>query len=210
MKKILVCFSFLLLSLIAFSQQVDTVIHTPIYTSYFNYQLHEPLIVTYDLFHGGGSCSRASDRFITDGLIESAAASDYAGNNYDEGHLADSKDFAFDCIKQAQTFRFYNCVPQKAKLNRGIWKHFETLIRKESQTDSLFIICGSFFGTKTIGANKIAVPDQCWKIVYNKHSKKIIHSLIFPNDDSDSFQIMDISELKQLIKEHYPFFTFTF
>lgn len=115
------------------AQKIDTVISTKIYTSYFSYQLHEPLYVVYSLSHGGGNCDRSADHFITGNLPHSATAKDYARNGYDEGHLANSKDFAYDCPSQELTFRFYNCVPQTPKLNRGIWKELETLVRNESQ-----------------------------------------------------------------------------
>ena len=48
------------------------------------------------------------------------------------------------------TFRFYNALPQTPKLNRGIWKHYETEIRKLSQNDSILIITGSIFSNKKI------------------------------------------------------------
>jgi len=210
MNKILFCCLFLVISIMVFSQQVDTIIHETNYTSYYNYKLHEPLIVTYTLYHGGGTCNRSDDRFITNGLPNSATAADYSGSDYDEGHLANSKDFAYDCNKQQATFRFYNCVPQTPKLNRGIWKHYETLIREQSNSENLYIVCGSFFGTKTIGSNRIAVPDKCWKIVYSMDKKKVIYSLIFPNDNSDKYHDIDFVQLKGLVTEHYSFFKFTF
>ena len=76
------------------AQSVDTVIKTTGYTSYFNYTLHEPLYVAYKLYKGGGDCDRAGDVFTTGGLIGSATAADYKAGRYDEGHLANSKDFA--------------------------------------------------------------------------------------------------------------------
>ena len=177
--------------------QVDTVIHEPNYTSYFSYQLHEPLYVVYKLYHGGGNCSRAGDRFKTDGLPNSATPADYKGNGFDEGHLANSKDFAYDCALQEATFRFFNCVPQSPSLNRGIWKQYETTVRKESQDDSLLIICGSIFGDKKIGPDSIAVPDYCWKIVYSLTDNHLVHCLIFPNDNSNSVESIDVEELEK-------------
>lgn len=203
MKKIFEASGWIILFLFLFgsvrAQSIDTVIHTDIYTSYFNYQLHEPLFVSYQLFKGGGDCSRAGMTFKTGGLIHSATEKDYAHNGYDEGHLVDAADFSFDCKKEEETFRFYNCVPQTPRLNRGIWKTYETSIRKLSQTDSLYIIAGSIFGTKTIGLNKIAVPDYCWKVVYSLSTKKVIECLIFPNDNSDSVRSIDLQELKRKI-----------
>jgi endonuclease G len=188
---------YLFIGLNAKGQEIDTVIRNDIYTSYFSYQLHEPLYVVYKLYQGGGDCSRKAFHFKTGNLEYSARPKDYKSSGYDEGHLADAKDFAYDCEKEEETFRFYNCVPQTKKLNRGIWKHFETEIRKESQDDSLLIICGSIFSSKAIGEDNIAVPDYCWKIVFSLTTKEIIRCLIFPNDDSDLYDNISIEELKK-------------
>ena len=187
---ILLCFK-------ATAQSVDTVIVTTAYTSYFNYDLHEPLYVSYKLFHGGGECSRKGDRFTTDGLVQSATGADYKGGGYDEGHLANSKDFAYDCDLQRSTFHFYNCVPQTRALNRGIWKVWETVIRRESQTDSLEIYCGSIFSDKKL--HNIAIPDQCWKVVYSLSTGEILQCMIFDNDNSNSFKDILIDDLKKLL-----------
>jgi len=200
-KKILIIFlAFLLLTIFCaplFSQvKADTIIRTPIYTSYFNYSLHEPLYVVYPLYKGGGDCDRAGDVFKTDSLPYSATANDYAHNGYDEGHFANAEDFAFNCALQRMTFRFYNCTPQTPALNRGVWKQLETLVRKESQTDSLLIICGNIFGHKKIGKNKIAVPSFCYKIVYSLTTHKIIHCRLFPNDNSDIFKDVDLKYIQ--------------
>jgi DNA/RNA endonuclease G (NUC1) len=71
------------------------------------------------------------------------------------------------------------------KLNRGIWKTWETKVRKESKTKHLLIVCGGIFGNKTIG-DGVAVPDYCWKIVYDEETNKLLYCLLFPNDKSDS------------------------
>lgn len=182
------------------AQQVDTVIEKGVYTSYFSYQLHEPLYVTYKLYQGGGTCSRASFRFIADGLPNSATARDYRKNGYDIGHMANAADFAGDCKKEELTFRFYNALPQTAKLNRGVWKSLETTIRKESQTDSLLIMCGGIFGDKTIGPGKIAVPDFCWKVVRSLTTGQVTHCMIFPNDNSNTYEDIEPEELAKRLQ----------
>ena len=179
------------------SQTIDTIIVNDVYYSYYSYELHNPLYVSYKLYQGGGDCDRKAYHFKTNNLPNSATAADYKGSGYDEGHLADAKDFASDCIREEETFRFYNCVPQTPKLNRGIWKHFETEIRKASQNDSLQIICGSIFGNRTLGSNNIAIPDYCWKVVFSISTKKKLFSFLCPNDDSDSYQTIEIDELKK-------------
>ena len=201
MKQLLFIIS-LILTKCSFGQKIDTIIHAPNYTSYYSYQLHEPIFVTYSLFKGGGTCSRDKDRFITDNLPNSATAKDYEGSGFDEGHECNSKDFAYDCKLQEQTFRFYNCVPQTPRLNRGIWKQWETTIRKESQHDTIQIICGNIFGSKTIG-NHIAVPSYCWKVT--KVHDKIIHCLLFPNDNSNTYRTVKVDSLRSIYKCVVPF-----
>jgi endonuclease G len=188
------------ISLHAQGQQVDTVIRNDIYTSYFCYRLHEPLYVVYKLYRAAGDCDRSAFHFKTADLPYSASPADYKGNGFDEGHLADAKDFATDCEKEEETFRFYNCVPQTPRLNRGIWKHFETEIRKESQTDSLLVICGAIFSTRMMGIDNIAIPDYCWKITYSLTTHQLTHCMLFPNDDSDAYSDIDIESLKKQLK----------
>ena len=114
--------------------------------------------------------------------------------------MADAKDFSFDCIKEELTFRFYNCLPQTANLNRGIWKEWETTIRKESQKDSLQIICGGVFSNTMIG-NKVYVPIYCWKIVYSLTTNQPKYILWFTNTMTDNTVIIldTLDELKKLI-----------
>lgn len=179
--------------------KVDTVLDKGIYKSYFSLQLKQPLYVTYNLHKGGGDCDREVENFdfFVDGFKESADNDDYAGSGFDKGHLCNAEDFAFDCEQEELTFRYYNCVPQTVKMNRGIWKRWETDIRQLSQQKKLFIIAGSIYGKKKLGNDKIGVPTHCYKIVANANTNKIIHILVFPNNKSNTFQIVSLTELKQ-------------
>src|SRR5436853_110152 len=76
-------------------QQVDTVIKTGIYKSYFCYSLKEPLYVTYTLYKGGGGCDRDEQGFNFKKCgVQTASDADYSGSGYDKGHLANAEDFA--------------------------------------------------------------------------------------------------------------------
>lgn len=176
--------------------KVDTVFNEGFYKSYFNKSLKVPLYCTDSLYQGGGTCSRKGMYFT--GNYLTATSKDYAASGYDEGHLVDAKDYAFDCVKEKTTFKFYNALPQTPALNRGIWKHYETLIRKLSQTTHLFIIAGGIFNTnKTIG-NGVAVPDLCYKIVYD-NTGKLLYCLLFPNDNSQSVKSISIDDLNEIL-----------
>lgn len=196
MKKIL--FLLLLVPTLLFSQTIDTIIKTPIYTSYFSYSVKEPLYVTGTIYKVGGKLPRTGLIFKTGGLKYSATASDYAHNGYDEGHMFPNIYYAFDAIKQESTFRFYNALPQTPNLNRGIWKHLESDLLKLSQTDSLFIITGGYQFDKKIGT--IGVPAYCFKIVKDL-KLKTIKCYIFTNTDNATEQEITIPEL--LLKLNY-------
>jgi len=191
-----------------FAQSIDTKITTPIYTSYFSYKTHTPLFVSYILYHGGGDCSRKKMRFTTNGLKESATEKDYKHSGYDIGHLANAEDFANDCKNEKQTFYFLNALPQTPKLNRGCWKHIETEVRKESQTDSLLIICGGYNFKEKVG--EMLIPIICFKVIKNLKTNKVV-CYKFPNDNSDTYQEIELNVLLQelpfskLIEKEYHF-----
>jgi len=176
---------------IAFSQ---IIVDKGIYKTNFSNAYHEPRYISYTLYQGGGDCNRKKFRFKNDEPeIECATDADYKGSNYDKGHLANAEDFAFDCVKDELTFRYYNCLPQTANLNRGIWKTNETQIREWSQTDSLYIICGGFFGNRKIG--KITVPSYCWKVVQSISSKEVLFCGWFSNTSKATLEEITVSEL---------------
>jgi endonuclease G len=179
-----------------FAQPIDTIVNKQVYRSYYNFKMKSPLYVVYYLYKGGGDCSRKNLRFVSE--YRTALNSDYVKSGYQRGHLVNAEDFAFDCEKERCTFSYYNCIPQHPKLNMGSWKSWETTIRNESQKDQLKIYTGGIFGNLRIG-NGVAVPDYCWKVVYNTRTKLIMHALLFKNDASQSVQRITISQLKQLL-----------
>ncbi|HWB25837.1 MAG TPA: DNA/RNA non-specific endonuclease [Chitinophagaceae bacterium] len=187
---------------ITYTYKADKVITNQVYTAYFNYTLHEPLYVAYKLYHGGGDCKRTHMHFKTGDLENSATVDDYKHSLFDEGHLCPAEDEAFDCDREELTFRFYNCLPQTPKLNRGIWKVWETQVRNESQDDSLLVLCGGIFGDRRIG--DAAVPDYCWKLVYSLSNRKVMHCILFPNDDSDDAEDVPVDSL--LRRVGYPLY----
>lgn len=200
MKKTTIITAILLFAISAVAQtKIDTVITTVAYKSYFCKAIKEPLYVSYKLYKGGGDCDRAGFRFKNDTRLSTATQKDYAATGYDQGHLANAEDFASDCVKDEATFRFYNCLPQTANLNRGIWKKWETEIRKESQTDSLLIMCGGTFETKKIIGDGVWVPTHCWKIVKSLSKNKVLHCLYFTNTENAECKEIKLEELKKLV-----------
>ncbi|MDB5003203.1 MAG: hypothetical protein JWQ34_1428 [Mucilaginibacter sp.] len=179
-----------------FTEQVDTVVNMGNYTSHYSYALKEPLYVSYTLKYGGGDCSRAHYKFKADSTL-TATAADYSHSGYDEGHLANAEDFAYDCKLDKKTFSFYNCLPQTPRLNRGIWKVWETRIRALSQTKTLYITAGGIFTAKLIKpGSHVAVPDYCYKVVIDSASGQTVYCLLFPNDNTDQVLPVSLNVLK--------------
>jgi endonuclease G, mitochondrial len=175
------------------------IVNKGIYKANFSNTYHEPRYVSYFLFKGGGDCSRTKFKFKNDDQrLDCASDDDYKGSNYDKGHLANAEDFAFDCAKDELTFRYYNCLPQTANLNRGVWKTNETLIRQWSQTDSIYIICGGVFGSKTIG--HAAVPSYCWKVAQSVSTKKVLFCGWFSNTSTATLEEITVPQLEKRLK----------
>jgi endonuclease G len=196
MKRILVL---ILVFSIAASGFAQIKINKKIYKANFSNTFRGPRYVSYTLYKGGGDCNRDKFRFKNDDpRIVSATNKDYEGSNYDKGHLANAEDFAFDCVKDELTFRYYNCLPQTPSLNRGIWKVNETLVRKRSQTDKLYIICGGYFGKNKIG--NITVPSHCWKVVQSVSTKEVVFCGWFSNANPAVLEEISIAELERRLK----------
>lgn len=210
MKKTIL-FLLLIISLSVSAQTITKVIYGQNYTSYFSSTTHTPLFVSYKLYHGGGDCSRSTMSFKPNYTINTATKVDYKGSGYDIGHMANAEDFAYDCDLEENTFQFINALPQTAQLNRGIWKSYETEIRKQSQSDSLLIICGGYSFTKHLVSNftlngksikkitQVLIPDYCFKIVKDLKTKQL-KCYTFPNDDSDDSKEVTLNNLLSLLK----------
>lgn len=205
MKKFLVFILLISLSVFGYSQStVDTIIKNGVYESHFDIDIKQPLFVTYKMYKGGGDCSRAGFRFKNDTKIPMATLKDYAASGYDQGHLVSAEDFAFDCVADEKTFRFYNCLPQTPNLNRGIWKKWETEIRKESQINELYIIAGGHFTKKITIGNGVWVPTHCFKVVQDVKTKKIKHVLYFTNTNQATCTIMTLEQLEKTLGYKLP------
>lgn len=202
MKKLIIIF---FIPFISKSQknQIDTVIKTDIYESHFSKKYSNPIIVKYNLYKGGGDCDRSKFHFQNDIEIKCNDDKCYKASNYDKGHMANAEDFAYNCTYDELTFRYYNCVPQTAELNRGIWKKYEGDIRKTSQNDSLIVICYNEFKNKRI--NNMFIPDLCYKFVYSLTQKKFIILFSCTNTNNPVTTQISVGDLSKKYNWIYNF-----
>jgi endonuclease G len=114
-----------------------------------------------------------------------ASLADYAtvGKTHDRGHMAPAGNNTQNADIMSESFFLSNMVPQVANNNRGIWKQAETYERQWAlapNTD-FYVISGGIFdaGYKTTGKG-LGIPTRLYKIVYEKHSKKVT-AWLMPN-----------------------------
>jgi endonuclease G, mitochondrial len=131
-----------------------------------------------------------TDRFIPDPKVSTGTATnaDYAGAGYDRGHLAPAADMGWSEITVAESFYYSNMSPQEPSFNRGIWKKTEELVRNWAvENNSVYVVTGPVLtdGLKTIGENKVSVPNYYYKVIldYSQPSIKGI-GFIMPNTSS--------------------------
>ena len=98
-------------------------------------------------------------------------------------------DNKWSAVAMYESFLFTNICPQAPSLNRGDWNEMEQACRKwAKQYGDLYIVCGPIFykgKTKTIGANKVAVPDAFFKVVLCMKGEPKAIGFIYKNADGN-------------------------
>jgi len=131
---------------------------------------------------------KRSTKFHEEPLLktwERSTLEDYARSGYDRGHnyCAEDVNVSYNRTPQNskmamyETFSLANMMPQTKRNNEIIWaKNVEGATRKYlkrlcsfGQCSDLYVFTGPYFSQdhKTIGKNKIWVPDYIWKLVYD-------------------------------------------
>jgi endonuclease G len=205
MKKVLLLVTLLVISVTLFAQDVVVLKHTN-YTSHFSKSKKYPVMVEWWETKTKVGCPTPlprKDNFKPDPLlpVETNIGNDYVGSGLDRGHLMPAK--SNQCQTQAvqdECFYYSNMAAQTHRLNAGDWKSLETLTRDIAvKQDSVHIWAGNVGEIRRIG--KVAVPKQCWKVVYTKKSNEWM-AFLFENDQSNPDGInnnkVDLSDIEKL------------
>ncbi|MDF2461864.1 MAG: non-specific endonuclease [Ramlibacter sp.] len=97
---------------------------------------------------------------------ERAQLEDYAGSEWDRGHMSPNKDMA-DRESQKASFLLSNMIPQEPLHNQNLWGSIEHATRGlVLRGESVYVVTGpAFLGdTKRIG--RVAIPSHVWKAVF--------------------------------------------
>ena len=207
MKKINLIFGLLLISLFTFSQDLVTFKHTN-YTSTFSKSLKYPVEVEWWITKAKVQCTNQlarKDNFQPDPQNPTITnlGKDYVGSGTDRGHnMPAAENQCQTPAVQDECFYFSNMTPQYHSLNAGDWKSVEVLERQLSlQNDSVHVWCGSVGKAKVLGAHQVAVPTQCWKVIYIVKTKEYLAFLFNNTTDkptgvnSHKVSVADITKL---------------
>lgn len=136
-------------------------------------------------------CVPRSNAFAADQSLPATKRSDpkdYAGNGYDQGHIANDAHQSYDQQVEYESFLMSNMAPQLPGLNRGIWKLLETSTGAWtfSRQHTLLIYAGSIYNVDTdkkIGADKVDVPTAFYKIVIDENTNEVL-AFLFPHKEN--------------------------
>lgn len=180
----LIAFLSLFVALSLHAQDTVRLKHTN-YTTVFSKSKHYPVLVEWWTTKAKVGCSNPlarKDNFKPDPLLptETNLLEDYKGSGTDRGHMMPAADNLCQTPEvQDESFYFSNMAAQYHSLNAGDWKSLEVLTRSIAlEKDSVHVWCGNLGIAKRIG--KVAVPKQCWKVIYVVKSKEY-RAYIFSN-----------------------------
>ena len=186
MKKLFTLIAFSLLVTMTFAQDLITIKHTN-YTTTFSKTKKYPVLVEWWITKAKVGCANPlprKDAFQPDPqyMIETSIKEDYVGSGTDRGHnIPAAENQCQGADVQTECFYMSNMTPQYHSLNAGDWKSVEVLERQIAMdNDSVHVWCGSVGVAKTFGTHKVAVPTQCWKVIYIKKTKEYL-AYIFNN-----------------------------
>lgn len=179
------------------------------YTSSYNSDLRIPNWVAWQLTgaHTEGKNKRAGVKFQedTDVPLPRAVDFDYVRSGYDRGHLCPSADNRWDATAQEQSFLLTNVCPQDHNLNVGDWHELENLCRKWAKTyGSIYIVAGPVLlkgKHKTIGKNKVTVPEAFFKVVLCMEGEPKAIGFIYRNESGNrpkSYYVNTIDDVERI------------
>jgi len=171
------------------------------YTTSYNSKTKTPNWVAWHLTksHTYGSHQRSQELFTEDESVKAPRATDrdYFNSRYDRGHMCPAGDNKWDRQAMTESFLFTNICPQNHGLNKYEWNDLEILCRDWAREyGAIDIVCGPLYSSaadrykvgknnqdtpKTIGRNKVWVPDAFFKVVLCRQGSPKAIGFIYRN-----------------------------
>lgn len=151
----------------------EQILRRTAYTASYNKNTRLPNWVAWQLTadHTDGPHKRKGLKFREDEDVPEPRATDwdYYNSGYDRGHMCPSGDCKWSAEAQLESFLFTNACPQVHGLNAGDWNEMEQQCRRWAEKyGRLYIVSGPIIykgNSKTIGRNKVVVPEAFFKVV---------------------------------------------
>ena len=150
--------------------------------------------------HTSGSFQRSQEVFAEDTDVKAPRATDrdYYNSRYDRGHMCPAGDNKWDKQAMMESFLFTNVCPQNHGLNKYEWNNLEILCREWAKDyGAVDIVCGPIYSygadryrvgkdsqanQKTIGRNKVWVPDAFFKVILCRQGRPKAIGFIYRNE----------------------------
>lgn len=162
------------------------------YITSYNNKSKNPNWVAWHLTkaHTYGDNQRKNEVFFEDETIERgqrATDNDYYNSRYDRGHMCPAGDNKWDAQAMRESFLFTNICPQNHGLNKYEWNDLEIQCRDWAREyGAIDIVCGPIYNStgdqKTIGRNKVWVPDAFFKVILCRQGKPKAIGFIYRNE----------------------------
>ena len=145
--------------------------------------------------------------FEIDKAVKTGAADwrNYKQSGYDRGHLCPAGDRRYSQFAHDETFLTSNISPQDHDFNSGVWNRLEQKVRYwASKYDGVFVVTGGVLkgGMKTIGEEKVSVPNQFYKVIIDNNSGQTkVLAFLMPHKDSNEPLykfVVSVDEVEQL------------
>lgn len=138
--------------------------------------------------HTNGKFQRAGIKFAEDEDVPMPRATnmDYVNSGYDRGHMCPAGDNKWNQTALLESFLYTNCCPQLHSLNAGDWNELEGRCRSWAKKHGeIYIVCGPVLLNKkhkTIGKNKVVVPEAFFKVILCMKDKPKAIGFIMRNE----------------------------
>lgn len=145
--------------------------------------------------------------FEIDEAVKTGAADwrNYKKSGFDRGHLCPAGDRRYSQLAHDETFLTSNISPQKHDFNSGIWNTLEQKVRYwASKYNGVYVVTGGVLkgNMKTIGVERVAVPNQFFKILIdnnNGKTKMIAFLMSHQNSDKPLYNfVVSVDEVEAL------------